>query len=488
MGEAYLLACATRTIHVVDRPDALTVEQLAELDAAYEPFPPFRERPKEFADPRWDTAVNAMETAAASADDTTLDEAREQAVRAASVDSAAIEGLYETDRGLTRTVAEQTALWEQKLGSRAPSAVALFEAQLEAFELVLDTATRSLPQVTEAWIRRVHEVVTKPQPTYRAITPQGEQEQKLPRGEYKGKPNHVLLDDGSPHSYAPVAEVGSEMQRLVAELNSSDFADAHPVVQAAYAHYGLVAVHPFADGNGRVARALASAYTYRAARLPLLILADQKRPYWAALAAADRGDAMRFVSFIGVAAASAAEMVTQTIAAASAPRPGEELRALADLQRTIGNLTHQELDALGVRVLTDVEAAIKEELDPPEGVSASVKQFTNRRASAPDGFRRIVQPKNVHVAIALKSAPPASADVTAFAFVFVGAEDESRGIAISIDHAEEPLVFGLADVQPQLSIAARIRLEAFIRRVLGGMLQTLRTNATKALRDQGYRS
>lgn len=30
------------------------------------------------------------------------------------------------------------------------------------------------------------------------------------------------------------------------------FVKAHPVLQAAWAHFAFVAVHPFADGNGRV--------------------------------------------------------------------------------------------------------------------------------------------------------------------------------------------------------------------------------------------
>jgi Fic family protein len=46
------------------------------------------------------------------------------------------------------------------------------------------------------------------------------------------------------------------MERFVREISSPEFAAAHPIIQAAFAHYVLVAIHPFADGNGRVARAL----------------------------------------------------------------------------------------------------------------------------------------------------------------------------------------------------------------------------------------
>src|SRR5438876_1237932 len=82
---------------------------------------------------------------------------------------------------------------------------------------------------------------------------------------------HVQLPDGSLHVYAPVDQTRDEMARLVRELNSGEFAGAHPIIQAAYAHHAFVSIHPFSDGNGRVARALASVYLYRSARIPLLL-------------------------------------------------------------------------------------------------------------------------------------------------------------------------------------------------------------------------
>lgn len=68
--------------------------------------------------------------------------------------------------------------------------------------------------------------------------------------------------------------------------------------EPAYAHCAFVAVHPFADGNGRVARALASAYLYRRPGVPLVIFADQKDEYLDALEETDSGNAQRFVHFV----------------------------------------------------------------------------------------------------------------------------------------------------------------------------------------------
>jgi Fic family protein len=66
-----------------------------------------------------------------------------------------------------------------------------------------------------------------------------------------------MQKDGTIHAYAPVEVTGPEMHRLINELQTTEFEEADYVLQASYAHYALVSIDPFADGNGRVARALA---------------------------------------------------------------------------------------------------------------------------------------------------------------------------------------------------------------------------------------
>ncbi|HMA47288.1 MAG TPA: Fic family protein, partial [Frankiaceae bacterium] len=192
------------------------------------------------------------------------------AIRSAAFETGAVEGLYETTRGITHTIAVQAAAWDLALEKPGPLGARLFEAALRTYELVLDAATHRTP-VSEAWPRRVQEELCRPQETYRVHTPLGWQDRPLVLGRYETEPNHVVLPDGSRHAYAPVHRVADEMHRLVAQLGTPAFDAAHPVLQAAYAHHALTAVHPFADGNGRTARALASVYLYRAARVPLLV-------------------------------------------------------------------------------------------------------------------------------------------------------------------------------------------------------------------------
>lgn len=57
----------------------------------------------------------------------------------------------------------------------------------------------------------------------------------------------------------PIAEVVEEqVNRLLAFINSQSGQDIHPVLKSGIVHYELVRIHPFVDGNGRVARALST--------------------------------------------------------------------------------------------------------------------------------------------------------------------------------------------------------------------------------------
>ncbi|WP_424951006.1 Fic family protein [Deinococcus sp.] len=75
-------------------------------------------------------------------------------------------------------------------------------------------------------------------------------------------------------------------------------ASLHPVLTAARAHYRLVAVHPFADGNGRTARLLMNLLLIRAGFPPALLPVTERAAYYAALEVANGGDLGAFEALI----------------------------------------------------------------------------------------------------------------------------------------------------------------------------------------------
>jgi hypothetical protein len=69
-----------------------------------------------------------------------------------------------------------------------------------------------------------------------------------------------------------------------------------PEVEAAWLHHRFTQIHPFQDGNGRIARALASLVFIRAGWFPLVVTRDDRERYVSALEAADAGDLVPLVT------------------------------------------------------------------------------------------------------------------------------------------------------------------------------------------------
>lgn len=105
------------------------------------------------------------------------------------------------------------------------------------------------------------------------------------------------------HFEAPPAHVvDEEIDRFLEFVNESD---VNPLIKAAIAHLWFVTIHPFADGNGRTARAItefllakADGSKHRYYSLSSAILADRKS-YYDAIEWAERGtmDATSFIVY-----------------------------------------------------------------------------------------------------------------------------------------------------------------------------------------------
>ncbi len=100
-------------------------------------------------------------------------------------------------------------------------------------------------------------------------------------------PMSGLFDDTT-LEYVPPEHVQSEMDRLLVYYRES--AGAHPVVRAVWLHHAFIGIHPFEDGNGRVARALTLLVLLRSKYAPLVVDRFTRADYIAALDRAGGGD------------------------------------------------------------------------------------------------------------------------------------------------------------------------------------------------------
>lgn len=85
-------------------------------------------------------------------------------------------------------------------------------------------------------------------------------------GEFRKIQNYVVNNRTEEVIYTPptAAEVPILTLELVDWLRSDEANQLSPLLKAGIAHYQLVAIHPFLDGNGRTARALANLILYHA--------------------------------------------------------------------------------------------------------------------------------------------------------------------------------------------------------------------------------
>ena len=109
-------------------------------------------------------------------------------------------------------------------------------------------------------------------------------------GQWKSFSNNPKRPDGIIHQYCPPEQVESEVERLVDIHNQHLEMGVPPEIEAAWLHHCFTQIHPFQDGNGRVARTLASLIFVRQGLFPIVIKSHDRDDYIRASEVADTGD------------------------------------------------------------------------------------------------------------------------------------------------------------------------------------------------------
>lgn len=310
------------------------------LDSQYKQFPDYSQWCTAKHEPvQWDSRNSDLQEF--KTDTAKWQRAIQGVLNAAALDTGAIEDLYTTDRGFTVSVASATNAVALVNNERGEDIAAIYLAQQKVYETFLHNLVE-YDHISEVTIRTLHAELLSEQKTYRALMPDGTFTQKeLPRGSYKTNPNHVQLGNGSYHSYCPVHEVSSEMQLLIDVMNSETFKKSACHLQISYVHYAITVIHPFQDGNGRVARALASVFCMKCFTIPFLVFNDQKPEYLTSLQQADTGSFAGFIDFVTGCIVDTFEFVTQIPAEQESRSADEILTDIASLSTTEAGYDHQ---------------------------------------------------------------------------------------------------------------------------------------------------
>ena len=222
------------------------------------------------------------------------DRFNEELFRSWAIETGIIEGIYELDRGITRTLIERgfsSEYVERSATNKSPDdLIAILRDHTHAIDCIHDWIAESRP-LTSWFVRSLHQAIARNQPTYRAMDQFGRMfDAELRRGEFKKLPNNPTRPDGAVHEYCPPEQVESELDNLIAWYREYADAGRHPLAVGAWLHHRFTQIHPFADGNGRVVRALLTWHLVKSEFLPVVVTRDSRTEYISALEKADAGD------------------------------------------------------------------------------------------------------------------------------------------------------------------------------------------------------
>jgi Fic family protein len=242
-----------------------------------------------------------LERRAALAESKALDLFVERLRREWAIETGIIERLYSWDRGVTELLLEQgieASLIANRGGLRREEAervTALIRDQEGIIEALFEFVKGQIP-LSEYYIRSMHQQFTAHQDSVEALTADGTLIQvPLMKGEYKRFANNPRRPDGTMHEYCPPELVKDEMERLIGWYFDAESQSVPPDVLSAWLHHRFTQIHPFQDGNGRIARALGTLVFLKHDLFPLVIRDSDRTAYIEALENADRGDLLSLI-------------------------------------------------------------------------------------------------------------------------------------------------------------------------------------------------
>ena len=145
-------------------------------------------------------------------------------------------------------------------------------------ETIIGKKKKTIDHIT---IQKIHEIVTA-----------GILEEA---GRYRTKNVRITGATKTPPDWSKVVNL---MDEFIENIEKSE---KNPIETSAFLHHRFVEIHPFIDGNGRVARLLTNLYLIGLGYSPIVIKTEDRKKYYRYLKAADAGNPGPFANFIAKA-------------------------------------------------------------------------------------------------------------------------------------------------------------------------------------------
>ena len=208
-----------------------------------------------------------------------------------AIETGLIERVYFLTRGTTKLLVKRgfiEGLIPHMPGQQPPEVVFMLRDHENVLAALYDFADGER-ELSAGYVKELHAEMLRHQETVVGVDQFGNRTQiPMNHGVFKMRPNNPHTPEGKLHEYCPWEQTASEMDRLIAMHKTHS---AHPpIARAAWLHHRFVQIHPFEDGNGRIARCLATVVLLRGGLLPMVVMNEEREKYLDALQAADGGD------------------------------------------------------------------------------------------------------------------------------------------------------------------------------------------------------
>jgi Fic family protein len=253
-----------------------------------------------------------------------------------------IEWTYNSNalEGNPLTLGETSFFIREGLTSKGRPLQAFLEAKnhIAAIEY-LEELVKAKSPITERLIREFHAMLFDRVERVEIGTGAERRVVVIEGGCYKKENNHVVQLNGNIKWFTDALQVTGEMERLIVWWNKAR-EQAHPLELAAQLHHRFVSIHPFVDGNGRIARLLMNVVLMQAGYTPAIIPVEERQRYLEGLQAADAGDYNPIASMIEELAAKTLKTTIDVVEGRDAFDFDDLSRMLTTLDReaaTIGS-------------------------------------------------------------------------------------------------------------------------------------------------------
>lgn len=210
----------------------------------------------------------------------------------------------------------------------------------------IEDAIRNEDALTEVFIRNLHRILLKEPYEADAFTADRRRVKRtISIGEYKTTPNNVTTSTGETYYFTPPEQVKPAMSDLVEWYRVKEQEAEHPIIIAATFHYRFVRIHPFDDGNGRMARLLMNMVLIKHGYTVAMIRRDNREEYLHELEQVDQTeDLTQFIEYV-------ANCCEYSLSLHLKAARGESIEDAEDIDREIALFKHSLINSSGETLL-----------------------------------------------------------------------------------------------------------------------------------------